>query len=250
MEWWRYVIVIVVSYFLGNINFARILSKKMHDDITKRGSGNPGTMNMLRSFGFKAGILTLVFDALKGVIAALLGFFMFGGLEGSYLDIWGLHSSSEAMMGLYIGGISVIVGHNFPVIFKFKGGKGVACMLGVFAVSSPIWVAICFVFGFIYLYIFDYAAVASFIFISIVTFIEALKYTGENKNLVVTILLFCMFCLTWFMHRQNIFRLLVGKENKANLKKALKKVYSKKEVKAEFKEIKQEKKEDKTKEIG
>lgn len=250
MEWWRFVVVIVVSYFLGNINFARILSGRMKEDITKKGSGNPGTMNMLRSFGFKAGVLTLIFDAIKGALAALLGFFMFGGLEGSYLDVWGLHSSQEAMMGLYIGGISVILGHNFPVIYKFKGGKGVACMLGVFAVSSPLWVAICFVFGFIYLYIFDYAAVASFIFISILTFIEALKYTGENKNLVVTILLFVMFCLTWFMHRKNIFRLLVGKENKANLKKSLKKVYSKKDIKAEKKEIKQEKKEDKTKEIG
>ena len=250
MEWWRFVVVIVVSYFLGNINFARILSGRMKEDITKKGSGNPGTMNMLRSFGFKAGVLTLVFDAIKGALAALLGFFMFGGLDGSSLDIWGLHSSQEAMMGLYIGGISVILGHNFPVIYKFKGGKGVACMLGVFLVSSPLWVAICFVFGFIYLYIFDYAAVASFIFISILTFIEALKYTGENKNLVVTILLFVMFCLTWFMHRQNIFRLLVGKENKANLKKSLKKVYSKEDIKAEKKEIKQEKKEDKTKEIG
>lgn len=250
MEWWKYVVVIVVSYFLGNINFARIISSKMKEDITKKGSGNPGTMNMLRSFGFKAGILTLFFDALKGAISALLGFFIFGGIQNSYLDVWGLHSSTGAMTGLYIGGIAVILGHNFPVIYKFKGGKGVACMLGVFAVSSPVWVAICFIFGFIYLYIFDYAAVASFIFISIVTFIEALKYTGENKNLIVTILLFCMFCLTWFMHRQNIFRLLVGKENKANLKRALKKLYSKKEIKAEVKEIKQEKKEDRTKDIG
>ncbi len=244
MEWWRYVIVIVVSYFLGNINFARILSKKvLKDDITKQGSGNPGTMNMLRSFGFKAGILTLFLDALKGSAAALLGFFLFKGYEGAYVDIWGLHSSAEAMMGLYIGGLSVMIGHNFPVIYKFKGGKGVACMLGVYAVSSPIWVAICFVFGFIYLYIFEYAAVTSFLFISIVTFIEALKYTGKNANLPVTILLFVMYCLTWFMHRQNIFRLLVGTENKANLKASLKKMYSKKE-------IKQEKKEDKKKEIG
>ena len=123
-------------------------------------------------------------------------------------------------------------------------------MLGVFAVSSPIWVAICFVFGFIYLYIFDYAAIASFLFISIVTFIEALKYTGENQNLVVTILLFVMFCLTWFMHRKNITRILVGKEKKANLKASLKKKYNKKDVKTEFKEIKQVKKEDKKKEIG
>ena len=250
MEWWKFLIVIVVSYFLGNVNFARVISARMNKDITKEGSGNPGTMNMLRSFGFKSGILTLVFDALKGVLSALLGFGLFGGFGACYVNLWGLHASSTAMMGLYIGGLACIIGHNFPVIYKFKGGKGVACMLGVFAVSSPVWVAICFVFGFIYLYIFDYAAMASFLFISIVTFIEALKYTGENQNLVVTILLFIMFCLTWFMHRKNITRLLVGKEKKANLKASLKKKYNKKDVKTEIKEIKQVKKEDKKKEIG
>lgn len=248
MEWWKFVIVIVVSYFLGNINFARILSDKMmHNDITKQGSGNPGTMNMLRSFGLKAGVLTLLFDALKGSVAALIGFFIFGGATGSSLDVWGLHSSTSAMIGLCTGGLSVMMGHNFPAIYKFKGGKGVACMLGVYVVASPLWVAICFVFGFVYLYIFDYAAVASFLFISVLTFLEALKYKG---NLVVTILLFVMFCLTWFMHRQNIFRLLVGTENKANFKKALRKVYTRKQINAEVKEIKQEKKEDKKKEIG
>ena len=250
MEWWRFVIVIIVSYFLGNINFARIISGKMKKDITKQGSGNPGTMNMLRSFGAKSGLLTLIFDALKGALSALLGFWLFGGFEGCYVNIWGIHASSTAMMGLYIGGLSCVIGHNFPVVFKFKGGKGIACMLGVFAVSSPIWVAICFAFCFLYLYIFDYAAVASFLFISIVTFVEALKYTGENSNLVVTILLFVMFCLAWFMHRKNIGRILIGKENKVNLKAALKKKYSKEEIKTEKKEIKNEKKADKEKEIG
>ena len=59
MEWWKFVIVIVVSYLIGNISFARILSKHKKKDITKQGSGNPGTMNMLRTFGFGMGILTL-----------------------------------------------------------------------------------------------------------------------------------------------------------------------------------------------
>lgn len=247
MEWWRYVIVIIISYFIGNINFARILSKKLNQDITKQGSGNPGTMNMLRTFGFKAGILTLALDALKGACAALLGFLVFGGAEGSFVNIMGINSSAQAMMGLYIGGVSVIIGHNFPVIYKFKGGKGVACLLGIYLIASPILVAICFVFVFIYLYVFDYAAVGSFIFITVLTFFEALKTKG---NLVVIILLFFMYFLTWFMHRKNIFRLLVGTENKANLKKALRKLYTKKEIKAEKKEIKLEKKEDKYKDIG
>lgn len=237
IEWWKYVIVIVVSYFLGNISFARILSKFKKTDITKQGSGNPGTMNMLRTFGFGWGLLTLALDASKGALSALLGFLLFGG------D----YNSATAITGLYIGGLSVVIGHNFPVIYNFKGGKGVACILGVFLVASPIWVAICFVFAFVYLFIFDYAAVASFIFLTILTFVEAQKFTGEFW---ITFLLYCLYFMTVYAHRSNFYRLLVGKENKVNLKKSLKKLYSKKEIKAEKKEVKTELKNDKHEEIG
>ena len=236
-EWLKYVIVIVVSYMLGNISFARILSKRKNKDITKQGSGNPGTMNMLRTFGFKMGLLTLVLDATKGALSALLGFLLFGG------D----YNSATAITGLYVGGISVVLGHNFPVLYKFKGGKGVACILGVYLVASPIWVAICFVFSFVYLYIFDYAAVASFIFLTVLTFVEAQKFPG---CLPITLLLFCLYFMTIYAHRGNVYRLLVGKEKKVNLKKSLSKLYTKKEIKAEKKEIKTEVKNDKHEEIG
>lgn len=246
MEWWKFVIVIVVSYLIGNISFARILSKHKKKDITKQGSGNPGTMNMLRTFGFGMGILTLLLDASKGVLAALLGLLMFGG-AGSPVTIMGLQASPTAMMGMYIGGLSVVLGHNFPIFYGFKGGKGVACIFGVYLVASPICVAICFVFAFIYLYVFDYAAVASFIFLTVLTFLEAQKVKG---NLIVTLLLFCLYFMTVYAHRANFYRLLVGKENKANLRKSLKKIYTKKEIKAEKKEIKTEIKNDKHEEIG
>ena len=74
-----YIILVLCGYLLGNISSAKLISRMKHDDITKHGSGNPGSMNMLRTFGFKYGLLTLFFDALKGAIPALLGFFMFGG---------------------------------------------------------------------------------------------------------------------------------------------------------------------------
>ena len=236
-DWWKYLIVVVVSYFLGNISFARILSKRKNLDITKQGSGNPGTMNMLRTFGAGLGALTLVLDASKGVLAALLGFLLFGG------D----YSSTVSVTGLYIGGLFVVLGHNFPVVYKFKGGKGVACILGVFLVASPVWVAICLVFAFIYLYIFDYAAVASFILLTILTFIEAQKF---SHCLPISVLLFLLYFMTIYAHRKNIKRLLLGNENKVNLKKSLRKIYTKKEIKAEKKEIKTEKKQDKKEEIG
>ncbi len=211
----KYILLIIGSYFIGNLSFARMISKNvMKEDITKKGSGNPGTMNMLRNYGFKAGILTLVLDALKGAVPALVGFFLFGG-----------DGSTASYIGLYVGGLSAVVGHNFPVIYKFKGGKGVACILGIFLVAEPLLVLIAFVIAFIYLCIFDYAAVASFIFITLLTVYEAIKFRGVMP---ITLLLFALFFLTFFMHRQNINRMLLGKENKVHLRAHLKKLGKKK----------------------
>ena len=211
----KYVLLVVGGYFLGNISGAKIISKLRKDDITKHGSGNPGSMNMLRTFGFKWGLVTLLFDAIKGAIPSLVGFYIFGG------DI----NSHQSYIGLYVGGLSAVIGHCFPVLFKFKGGKGVACMLGMFAVAEPYWAIIMFAVCFVYLLIFDYGAIASFLFITALTIVEGFKFKG---NLVIAILLFISYFLVWFMHRQNIVRLLLGKENKVNFIGKLKKMGSKK----------------------
>ena len=113
MQIFLFVLIIICSYFLGNLSFARLLSKKQDKDITKQGSGNPGTMNMLRTFGFKVGILTLFLDVLKGAIPALVGFLVFGGANGGAI----------AYIGLYSAGLAVVLGHNFPIIYKFKAEK-------------------------------------------------------------------------------------------------------------------------------
>ena len=210
MTYLLHALALIVGYLIGNISFARIISKRLNNDITKQGSGNPGSMNMLRTFGFKVGILNLFLDSLKGAISALIGFFIFGG------DI----NSIQSMIGIYVGGLGAVIGHNFPVFYKFKGGKGVACILGIYAVANPLWSLIAFAISFVYLYFFDYGAVASFLFITILTVFEALKYNSVPE---MTVLLFILFFLTWFMHRENIARLLWGKERKVNLAKALKK---------------------------
>ena len=240
MEILNYVVLIICGYFLGNISSAKIISRIKHDDITKHGSGNPGSMNMLRTFGFKYGLLTLFFDALKGAIPALLGFFMFGG------DV----NNELSFIGLYIGGASAVLGHCFPVFYKFKGGKGVATMLGMFAVAEPYWAIIAFVVCFLYLVIFDYGALTSFLFITALTVVEGYKF---HDNIIITIILFSLYFLMWFMHRGNITRLLIGKENKVNFIDKLKKI-GKKEPNLSRKERKQIKKENtkkaKEREIG
>lgn len=217
-------VLVVFGYFVGCFSSARFLSKIKKDDITKHGSGNPGTMNMLRTYGIKLGALTLVLDVLKGALPSLIGFFMFKG------------TGTSAYVGLFMGGISAVFGHVFPIFNKFKGGKGVACVVGMFAVAEPIWALVMFLVCFVYLLLFKYGALASFIFITVLTIIEGNKFRG---NIIICMLLFGVFFLTWFLHRQNFFRLLIGKENKVNL-------FKKKKQKIN----RREKKEIKQKEIG
>ena len=212
MEILKYVLLIIFSYLFGNLNFALILSKRYKSDITKKGSGNPGTINMLRSYGAKLGGLTLILDILKGAIPAILGFYIFGG--NANLEM--------ATLGLYIGGFSVIIGHIYPVMLKFKGGKGIACSLGVFLVANPLATVAFFLLSVLYLWFFEYGSISSLIMITAFTIIEGLKLAAYN-NLAITLLLFGIFFITWFAHRQNIFRLLIGKENRLSLRSMLKK---------------------------
>lgn len=112
------VIVGLASYLIGSLNFSIILSRLVSgDDIRKSGSGNAGATNMLRTHGKKPAALTLVLDILKGVVcvaaAAPVG-------EKTGIDCLP-----------YIAGLCVVLGHNFPLYFGFRGGKGVATSLGV-----------------------------------------------------------------------------------------------------------------------
>ena len=118
------IITLIVAYLLGNISPSIILGKKYGIDIKSQGSGNAGTTNALRVLGKKAGIITLVVDILKGVVAVILGRYVGG--------------ENIAMAC----GLLVFCGHVFPVFFKFKGGKGVATAFGAITTINPILGAI------------------------------------------------------------------------------------------------------------
>ena len=114
------VIAFVVSYLIGNINFARIFSWAFaKKDITTVGSKNPGTMNMLRTRGFGEAILTLVMEAIKCGVPALVSYYLIGHFYTGYADL-----------AFFIAGFAAIVGHCFPVFYKFKGGKAWLAPLG------------------------------------------------------------------------------------------------------------------------
>lgn len=210
MVWWQILLVVLISYLFGNISFARIISGIKHNDITKLGSGNPGSTNMLRNFGLKIGLINLFLDMLKGFVPAFVTSLIF---------------SSQPIM-LYISGLSVIVGHVYPIVYKFKGGKGIATMLGFFFACDPLVTLIVVVVATISWLLFQYGSVASFICVTVLTVWEGIKVKSTlplHESKVICVLLFCVFLLTWYAHRGNIERLLFGKESKVSLIKSTKK---------------------------
>ena len=132
-----YIIVAVIAYLIGSVNFSVILSKKMAGfDVREKGSGNAGSTNMLRSVGKKAAALTLLCDILKGVVAILIA-----------IIVGAIVKNVDKELLLQIAGICVVIGHTFPVFFQFKSGKGVATSLGVLLMSNWQIGLICLVFA-------------------------------------------------------------------------------------------------------
>ena len=209
MVWWHILIIVVVSYFIGNISFSRMLALSKHKDITKLGSGNAGSTNVLRNFGLGYGVINLVLDILKGFLPAFLSYIIF----------------DNNLIYLYIAGISVMVGHIYPVVFKFKGGKGIASMLGVFLAADPVVTLIVIACALVCWLIFKYGSLASFLCVTALTVYEGIhaKSMPEGEGKIICLLLFIIFCLTWYAHRSNIERLLCGKESKVSLIKSTKK---------------------------
>lgn len=210
MIWWQVLIVIAISYLCGNISFARIISKFKKQDITKLGSGNPGMTNTLRNFGVKFGLLNLILDMLKAFLPAIITFYIF----------------DENTMMLYIAGLSAMCGHIYPVFYKFKGGKGISSMMGIFLAANPIATLIVIAIGAIIWILFEYGSVVSFLCITSLTVIEGIRAKmnlPEFDRKAICLMLFAIFIFTWYAHRKNIERLLLGKESKASVRKKIKK---------------------------
>ena len=209
-NWLIVAIIVLGAYFVGNISFARIISRKKNQDVTKLGSGNPGSTNMLRNFGFKIGFLTFICDVLKGVLPALVVRIVL----------------PESPVLLYLAGLCTIIGHIYPILYKFKGGKGIATMVGFFLVANPIFSFGVVLVAMVSWLIFKYGSMASFICVTAMTVVQGVwaKSTLElNESKWVCLILYCIFLLTWWAHRQNIQRLLIGKESKVSLIKSTKK---------------------------
>ncbi len=200
------IICIVAPYLLGSMNFAIIISKtKYKSDIRNYGSGNAGATNMMRTFGKSAAGLTFLGDALKAFAAGLIGYLALG------------------QYGAYIAGLFCILGHMFPIYYKFKGGKGV--------VTAAISILMCNPLVFLVLLLLFVIIVACTKYISLASVMCMLLYPvildrmekwingGTGAYVLIAIL---NAALVIFMHRENIKRLWHGKENKFSFKKSVK----------------------------
>ena len=204
-----YILAALIAYCLGSLNFGIIISKVVYkDDIRKYGSGNAGTTNMLRTYGKGAALGTILGDALKVVFAVIFGNILVG----------------QIMYGGYVAGFFAVLGHVYPVYYKFKGGTGVVAsaitilmldwrvflvVLGIFIIVVAIWR---------YISLGSILSAAAYPIIVYASAISRGRPAGLDFVFAVGLGLFVII-----LHRTNIQRLLDGKENKLSFKKTDKK---------------------------
>lgn len=192
----------VIAYLIGSINPAIILSNKMYkDDIRNHGSGNAGSTNVMRTFGKKIAALIFTLDFLKAVIACIIGKILLTTMGGA------------------IGGLFVIVGHTAPIFYKFKGGKGAACLAGV-ALSLSLWSFVILLPTFILIVLMSHYVSLGSVMVSMLfpvvhrAFYVNDAHPDEGWTLLASILI---MAIVVFMHRENIKRLMNGTESKISL---------------------------------
>ncbi|MDE7454794.1 MAG: glycerol-3-phosphate 1-O-acyltransferase PlsY [Clostridia bacterium] len=208
--WWQFCIVAVLSYCIGSVNFAVIFSNLIKKkDVRKCGSGNPGTTNMFRVFGLRMGVLTFVCDALKGVVCCLPTYYLLK-----------LVGDEVAMQAEYFAGLFVILGHVFPALHRFRGGKGVATSIGVMFCVQPILMLCCVLPMLVVVLLTDRMSVMSLLY-SVFMIVWCWTMLLPSIGLFCCVALTVMFALVIFAHRHNIVRLCTGKENSMGIRRAL-----------------------------
>lgn len=189
---------ILIGYALGSISFSYIVAKKVAGiDIRQHGSKNAGATNTLRLLGKGPAVFVLFLDALKGIVAVLVAMQL-----------------TDLPWIIMLSGLAAIIGHNWPVFFGFKGGKGVATTIGVVFTVALIPATIASLIAVITIYIFRYVSLGSLVFATLLPILITLyhlpfAYIGG----AIAIML-----ITYIRHRTNIVRIIKGEENKLGKK--------------------------------
>ncbi|HWQ79079.1 MAG TPA: glycerol-3-phosphate 1-O-acyltransferase PlsY [Anaerovoracaceae bacterium] len=183
---------IVISYFLGNISPAILIGRAMGIDIREEGSGNAGTTNVLRVLGKRAAAATLAIDILKGVAAVFLGEYAGG---------------QEIAMAC---GLAALIGHIWPMVFQFRGGKGIATAFGIVLALEPILGLIEAAAALFFMLVSQRVSVGS---VAAAILLPIASYFFDPAYLPLTV---AMAAIVIFKHRSNLKRLMKGEEPKVN----------------------------------
>ena len=190
------------AYLIGSISSGILVSRVAKGpDLRTVGSGNTGASNVQRTMGWKYGLITFVADVLKGILGCLAGHLMTGDL-----------------MGALLAGFFAVIGHNWPVFFGFKGGKGVSTSCGVMCYCFPIAGLICIAVTVAVIAWKRYISLGSMVLLTLYAVLVSVTYQGEWKGFVIAwSVLLALICI--LRHHENIVRLLNGTENKLGAKK-------------------------------
>ncbi len=200
-----FVLCAVSAYLLGSLNFAIIISGKSYkQDIREFGSKNAGMTNMMRTYGKKAAALTLLGDALKAIVSGLIGYALLGQL------------------GAYVAGCACVIGHIFPVFYKFKGGKGVVTAAMSILMCNPFVFVIILLFFIVIVAATKYISLGSIMCVLVYPFILSGVDTWLSGGCPYVPFALLISVIIIFKHKDNIKRLRAGTENKFSFKKSVK----------------------------
>ncbi len=210
------IICVLIGYVFGLFQTGYIYGKLHHVDIRKKGSGNAGTTNALRTLGWKAGLITLIGDAFKCVFAVLVVRVIFQNSHGDILPLLSMYA-----------GMGAVLGHNYPFYMKFKGGKGIAATAGLLLSTTEWWmVLICLVVFIVIVAVTRYVSVGSLavviIYLLEIIYMGQTGSYGMEANFLYEMYGIAAFLMVsaFFKHRANIGRLLNGTENKISVGKS------------------------------
>ena len=198
-----FVLSAVIGYLLGSVNTSLVVGKLIYNtDVRQYGSGNAGATNTLRTLGKTAALLVVIGDSLKGILACLMGRWLAG------------ETSAGVYAGEYLAGIMAVIGHNWPLYFGFRGGKGVMTAFAVALMLSPMAALICLLLFIVTVAITRYVSLGSMI--GGAAFPAVAWLTDGNPYLVLTGVLLAVLII--FRHASNIKRLVDGNEKKLSFK--------------------------------
>lgn len=196
-------VALAFGYLLGSLNTAVILGKIYGKDIRSHGSNSAGLTNTLRVFGKSAAVFVLVGDILKGIIACFIGL-----LLGVYFYSGGAMDS----VSLLVAGAGAVIGHNWPVYFRFKGGKGALTAVAVLFMIDWVIALLCLGFFVIIIALTRYVSLGTICATTLIAVTSFVPVFGHTLYFNIFVCLMALMVI--FRHRENIQRLLSGTENK------------------------------------